>query len=68
VQYGGLSSAQALLAGSRNAAEALDILDQVGAIEPGKRADLLVVHGDPTQDINHLASVAAVFQEGVRVV
>ena len=68
VQHGGLSPAEALLAGGRNAAEALGLLDQVGTLEPGKRADLLVVHGDPTQDINHLANVAAVFQGGVRVV
>ena len=62
-----ISANDALLAGTRNAAEALDRLDQVGTVEPGKLADLLVVDGDPTSDINDLTHVVAVFKGGDRV-
>ena len=63
----GLSPMQAILAGTRNAATALRRDDQTGAIEPGKDADLLVVDGDPLQDLEALRSVAAVFKGGRRV-
>ena len=63
----GISANDALLAGTRDAAEALGMLDQVGTVEPGKAADLLVVDGDPTNDINDLANVVAVFKGGQRM-
>jgi len=63
----GLSPSQALLAGTRNGAEALRILDRVGTVEVGKEADLLVVEGDPTRDIDALTRVVAVFKGGRRV-
>ena len=63
----GLSTSQALLASTRDAADALGLLDQIGTLEAGKEADLLVVDGDPTQDINHLASTVAVFKDGAKV-
>ena len=62
-----LSANDALLAGTRNAAEALGRLDQVGTVEPGKFADLLVVDGDPSSDINDLTRVVAVFKGGDRM-
>ncbi|MEE2665570.1 MAG: amidohydrolase family protein [Myxococcota bacterium] len=37
--------------GTRNGAELMDMGDQLGTIEPGKLADLLVVDGDPIVDI-----------------
>jgi len=43
----GLSPADALLAATRTGAEALGVDEQVGTIEPGKLADLVVVDGDP---------------------
>ena len=63
----GLTPAQATLAGTRNPAEALRILDRVGTVEAGKEADLLVVAGDPTVDISALTKVVAVFKAGRRV-
>ena len=41
--------------------------DTVVTLEPGKQADILVVDGDPSQDINALWNVADVFQGGGRV-
>jgi imidazolonepropionase-like amidohydrolase len=45
----------ALIATTRTNAELIGIADEVGTIEPGKRADLLVVDGDPLADIGVLA-------------
>jgi imidazolonepropionase-like amidohydrolase len=50
----GLSPMDAIVAGSRNTADALMILDQVGTIEAGKRADLLVLRTNPLEDITVL--------------
>jgi imidazolonepropionase-like amidohydrolase len=67
VTHGGLSPGRALLAGTRDAAAMLGVLDQAGTVEVGKEADLLLVRGDPTQDLSALTNVLAVFQAGVRV-
>lgn len=53
----GLSSAQALMATTRTAAEALAIGDTTGILAPGYRADVLVVRGDPLADIRVLQDV-----------
>jgi imidazolonepropionase-like amidohydrolase len=45
----GLTPIQGLTAATANAAVALGLADEVGTIEPGKLADLLVVDGDPLQ-------------------
>ena len=60
----GLSTRQALLAGTRDASEAVGLPDSIGTLEPGKEADLLVVEGDPSRDLSDLARVVAVFQAG----
>ena len=41
--------------------------DRIGTIEPGKLADLLVVNGNPIEDMRALHAVAAVYQAGVMV-
>ena len=63
----GASPGQAVVAGTRDAASALNVLDKVGTLEAGKEADLLVVDGDPTRDIMDLTRVTAVFKAGDRV-
>ena len=64
---GGLSPMQAILSATSHAAQALGIGDRVGVLAPGKRADLLVVEGDPSENILDLMKVQAVFKEGERV-
>ncbi len=51
---GGLTSAEGLAAATAGSAAALGS-DDVGEVEPGRRADLLVVDGDPTSDVRVLA-------------
>jgi imidazolonepropionase-like amidohydrolase len=42
----------------------LGMEDQIGSIQPGKQADLIVVDGDPTEDISALSRVRMVMQAG----
>jgi imidazolonepropionase-like amidohydrolase len=63
----GLSPIEAIYAGTRSPAAALGNLDSIGTIEAGKEADLLVVNGDPSQDLECLRDVAAVIKGGNRV-
>jgi imidazolonepropionase-like amidohydrolase len=47
-----------------NAAEMLGWQDRIGAIEPGKFADLIAVTGDPIADIRELERVRFVMKDG----
>jgi imidazolonepropionase-like amidohydrolase len=57
---------EALLAATRQAADACGQLDRLGTLEPGKLADLIGVRGDPLSDIRALNEVAFVMKGGVR--
>ena len=50
----GLSPMEAIVAGTRTGAELLRVEDKLGTLETGKLADLLVVDGDPLEDISLL--------------
>jgi imidazolonepropionase-like amidohydrolase len=47
-----------------NAAEVLGWQDRIGAIEPGKFADLIAVTGDPITDTTELQRVRFVMKDG----
>jgi len=47
-----------------NAAEMLGWQDKIGAIEPGRFADLVAVTGDPVTDITELERVRFVMKDG----
>jgi imidazolonepropionase-like amidohydrolase len=51
---GGLTPMQAIIATTKTASECAHMAHQVGTIEPGKFADLLIVDGDPLADITVL--------------
>ena len=57
----------AILAGTRRAAEAIGMSDQVGSLEAGKLADVISVDGDPLTDVACLQRVGLVLQAGRRV-
>ena len=69
MEEGGLSAMEAIVAGTRNAAECCRLGDVVGTLAPGKIADLLVVDGNPLTDIDVLQDPdrIAVYQEGALV-
>jgi imidazolonepropionase-like amidohydrolase len=52
----GMTPMQAILAGTRNAAKLLGMSDEIGSLEPGKRADVVIADGDPLTDITILAN------------
>ena len=63
----GMTATQALVAATSSAAELMGLDAELGTIEPGKRADLVVVDGDPF-DYEKLADrIEAVIKDGVRV-
>ncbi len=62
----GMSPMDAIIAATRNGAKALGMLDQLGTIEKGKLADIIVVAGNPLADPKALKRVYAVIKGGVR--
>ncbi len=60
----GLTVHEAILAGTRTAAEVIGVSDQVGTIEAGKLADIVAVKGDPLADIRVLQTVQFVMKGG----
>jgi imidazolonepropionase-like amidohydrolase len=60
----GWTPLEAIEAGTRGAAAAIGIAQEVGTIEPGKVADLVVVRGDPSRSISDVRQVEHVFQRG----
>jgi len=57
----GLSPMDALVAATASTADVLGILDNVGTLEAGKKADLVVVNSDPIRDISTLTSKDSIF-------
>jgi imidazolonepropionase-like amidohydrolase len=56
----GRTPVQALQAGTVNAADLMSWTDRIGAVEPGKLADIVAVSGDPLRDITVLQHVGFV--------
>lgn len=64
----GLTAAEAIVAATRTAAEAVGVADTRGTLEPGKAADVIAVAGDPLEDIRILRDndkVVLVAKDGV---
>ena len=64
VEYG-MTPMQAIRSGTIVAAELLGWSEKMGAVEPGKWADLVAVGGDPLKDITELQRVKFVMKAGV---
>lgn len=60
----GLTPTEALLAGTANSARVLGQLADRGTIEPGKRADLVLVDGQPWRNISDVRRTVRVFIDG----
>jgi imidazolonepropionase-like amidohydrolase len=61
----GMSPLAALQTGTINAADLMSWTDRVGAIEPGKWADMIATDGDPLKDVRILQHVSFVMKSGV---
>ncbi|TML39638.1 MAG: amidohydrolase family protein [Actinobacteria bacterium] len=66
VDHSGMSPIEAWTATTSSAAALLGVGDELGTVEPGKRADLVLLDGDP-HDLEKLADrIAGVWKDGVR--
>ena len=63
----GLTPLEAIRAATQTAARSLAIDADRGTLEPGKRADILVLSADPVQDPKNLRRIDAVYKRGRRV-
>jgi imidazolonepropionase-like amidohydrolase len=61
----GIPNAKVLEMATANAARVMRRQDDFGTITPGKRADILLLGGDPVTDINNTRKVEAVIKDGV---
>jgi len=60
----GMTSMQAIQAATSVAAKYMGWDDRIGAIVPGRLADVIAVKGDPLKDIERLQDVAVVIKDG----
>jgi len=67
MRRGGMPPAAVLEATTRSAAQLLGVDDQLGTLEPGKRADLTIVRGDPYELDTLPDRIVSVWQDGARV-
>lgn len=63
----GMTPLEAIVAATRNGARALRMDDELGTIEAGKIADLVLLDGDPVADIANIRRISMVIKDGVEV-
>jgi enamidase len=61
----GLTPLEAIKVGTLHGATYLGRADRIGTVAAGKRADLVIVRGDPSTNIADVAQVETVFKDGV---
>ena len=60
----GLTPMEAIVAGTMENARFFRVTERLGSVERGKLADLLLVEGDPSQDIRAMRRVRRVMLNG----
>ena len=64
LQSGGLSNMETLRAATLNGAKAIGLAEDLGSIETGKLADLIVLKADPLKDIHNTNTIQYVMKNG----
>jgi imidazolonepropionase-like amidohydrolase len=64
MQKAGMTPMQIIIAATKNAAHSCNMENELGTLELGKLADVLVVDGDPLADIHALTSAHLILLEG----
>ena len=62
--FHGIPPMAAIQAATRNSAEMMGVLDDLGTVEVGKLADLIVLQKNPLEHISHLRSLSMVIKDG----
>src|ERR687896_844993 len=65
---GGMSPMQAIVATTRSAAELMGLEEELGTLEVGKRADLVIVEGNPLEVATLAERITSVYMDGEQVV
>ena len=60
----GMTPREALIAGTIHAADNLGLLDEIGTLEPGKKADIIALQANPFEDISQVHQVRFVMAQG----
>jgi imidazolonepropionase-like amidohydrolase len=63
----GMTPMQTLVAATGNAAKVMRIDGEVGTLQPGRRADFVVLNADPLADIRNTRAIESVWIDGRRV-
>lgn len=63
--WGGMAPMDAIVAGTKNAADLIGWGDKVGTLEKGKLADVVAVEGDPSKAIHAMEKPVLVMKNGV---
>jgi imidazolonepropionase-like amidohydrolase len=63
----GLTPLQAISVATKNGARLLGVEEQYGTLEPGKKANFIVLEKDPSQDIKNTRTIQAVWKDGAKV-
>ena len=61
----GMTPSDAIMTATVNAARMLGLGNDLGVIEPGKRADIIAANGNPLDDISALMGIQFVMRDGV---
>ena len=61
---GQMTPEEILMAATAHAAEAVGLSDLIGTLEVGKQADIIIVNGDPLEDISVMKEVVTVIKRG----
>jgi imidazolonepropionase-like amidohydrolase len=65
MQQAGMTPMQIIIAATKNAAHVCNLDSDVGTLEEGKIADILIVNGDPLEDLSALLNVRMVIHSGI---
>jgi hypothetical protein len=61
----GFTPVQAIQIATENGAKYLGQQDRIGTLAPGKQADLVLIKGDPSKNIEEIENVETVFKAGI---
>jgi imidazolonepropionase-like amidohydrolase len=63
----GVSEMDTLIAATRNPAQHMGVETDLGTVEAGKLADLIVLRANPLENISNIRTVTMVFKDGISV-